>query len=85
MPLSTPPRNPGRKGVATSLVTSEDTDIYYDLKNVRLTQTAPPRAPLNPAQLLTESGNVVPHELSAHPASRKKPSKEQDFGRNIEA
>ncbi len=36
-------------------------------------------------QLLTESGNVVPPELARHEASRKKPQKGQDFGRNIES
>jgi ATP-dependent RNA helicase DDX23/PRP28 len=59
----------GRKGVATSLVTHEDSDLFFDLK-----------------ALLQDSGNVVPPELAAHPASRKKPEfGKKDFGRNIEA
>jgi ATP-dependent RNA helicase DDX23/PRP28 len=56
------------QGVATSFLTLEDKDVFYDLK-----------------QLLTESGNVVPPELARHEASRKKPQKGQDFGRNIES
>jgi ATP-dependent RNA helicase DDX23/PRP28 len=58
----------GKKGVATSFLTLEDRDIFYDLK-----------------ALLTESGNAVPPELARHEASRKKPQKGPDFGRNIES
>jgi ATP-dependent RNA helicase DDX23/PRP28 len=58
----------GRKGTATSFLTLEDKDIFYELK-----------------ALLTESGNVVPPELARHEASRKKPQKGPDFGRNIES
>ena len=34
--------------------------------------------------LLQDSGNAVPPELLAHAASRKKPEKDKQFGRNIE-
>jgi ATP-dependent RNA helicase DDX23/PRP28 len=57
----------GKKGVATSFVTPEDRDVYFDLK-----------------QLLTESGNVVPPELARHEASKKKPQKGPDYGRDID-
>ena len=56
------------QGIATSFVTPEDKDIYYDLK-----------------ALLSESGNAVPPELARHEASRRKPQKGPDFGRNIES
>jgi hypothetical protein len=49
-------------------VTSDDVDVYFDLRN-----------------LLSDSGNAVPSELAAHPASKKKPVKgEAAFGKNIE-
>lgn len=57
----------GKKGVATSFVTNEDADLFFDLK-----------------QLLQDSGNEVPPELAAHPASRKRPAKGPDFGRDID-
>ena len=84
------------QGIATSFVTPEDKDIYYDLKQARrgaahglahaavLTRRHVLR-PSSPRQLLTESGNVVPPELARHEASRKKPQKGPDFGRNIES
>ncbi|AFZ81122.1 DEAD box ATP-dependent RNA helicase family member protein [Theileria equi strain WA] len=50
----------GLKGLAISLVTEDDSGIFYDLK-----------------QLLISTDNVVPQELSQHPASKIKPAASQ--------
>ncbi|SIO73833.1 DEAD-box ATP-dependent RNA helicase [Babesia microti strain RI] len=48
----------GKKGLAISFVTEDDSHLFYDLK-----------------QQLISSGNVVPNELSRHPASKQKQNK----------